>query len=55
MGCGSSVAQVSDSIKEGLFKPLRLLEVEREGDAVETEGRVFLFGETRTQRKILEL
>lgn len=31
MGCGSSVAQVSDSVKEGLFKPVRLMEMEREG------------------------
>lgn len=46
------MAQVSDSVKEGLFKPVRLMEMEREGEG-ELEGRVFLFGETRTQRKIL--
>ncbi len=29
MGCGSSVAQVSDSMKDGMFKPLRLLDVDK--------------------------
>jgi hypothetical protein len=55
MGCGSSVAQVSDSTKDGLFKPIRLLDAEKESEAAEVEGRLYLFGETRTQRKIVEL
>lgn len=54
MGCGSSVAQVSDSVKEGLFRPIRMLDFEKEGES-EVEGKVYLLGETRTQRKIIEL
>lgn len=53
MGCGSSVSQVADISREGAFRPFRLLESnELESSAV--QGKIFIFGETRTERKILE-
>jgi hypothetical protein len=45
---------VSDSLKEGAFRPIRLLEIEGDADPNCSDGRIFLFGETKTRRLVLE-
>jgi hypothetical protein len=54
MGCGSNIAQVAEMGREGGFRPLKLLEMSSESDMSVAHGRMYLFGETRTQRKIIE-
>ena len=55
MGCGSSVSQVSNYLKDSQFKPLKLLELESDHHLTCAEGRILLLGETKTQRRILEV
>lgn len=53
MGCGSSVGQVIDS-KDHIFKLEQLLILHQpQADSI-ANGRLYLFGETRTHRKIIE-
>ena len=49
------MSQVANSLKDSHFKPLRLLELEQEHKLTCAEGRILLLGETKTQRRILEV
>jgi len=52
MGCGSSGSQVANVTQaSNPIKQLLVLEHSQNVDL--TEGRIFLFGETRTNRKII--
>lgn len=57
MGCGSVTNQTSDSQHHVSFKPYHILQTKPENhiNLNYAMGTLYLFGETKTNRKILEM